>query len=181
MKSCDVTHQIIEAVACDIARCVEVDAVKALHNICVIGNLKIRDHRLAEFFDLHIVAVIRTERDGRIDDLRNEHHVLSDDLIGLSLDGVQLINAAVVRNLPLDLLCLFLLSLLHQGPDLFGDLFLLRADRVRLLLGSAALRVVLDHLVHQRELGILKFLFDILPDGVRIFTQKLYINHGFLL
>ena len=41
---------------------------------------------------------------------------------------------------------------------------------VRLLLDRAVLRVELDHLVDEVQLGVLTFLFDIFPDNVGVFT-----------
>ena len=58
MKTCDISHQIIETVSCNFSRCVKVDTIKTIHDICVIWDFKIRNDRFAEFFDLHVAAVI---------------------------------------------------------------------------------------------------------------------------
>ena len=49
MEPRDVAHKIIEAVSGDTSRAVEVDAVEALHDLRVIGDLKIRNDRLTVF------------------------------------------------------------------------------------------------------------------------------------
>ena len=170
MESGNVAHEVVETVAGDVACGVEVDAVEALHDICVVGNLKIGNDGLAEFLDLDVAAVVGSQRNGGIDDLRDQHHILADDLVSFSLDLVKLVQAAVVSDLCLDGLGLFLLALLHQAADLLGDLLFLGADLIRLLLGCAALGIIFDDLVHERELGILEFLLDVLSDGVGIFS-----------
>ena len=58
MKSCDVAHKIIESVACNASCAVKVDSFKALHNVGMIGNFKIGNNRLAEFFYFNVFAVI---------------------------------------------------------------------------------------------------------------------------
>ena len=56
----------------------------------MIRNIKIRDDRLAILLDLNVVSIIRSDRNGRIDDIGNHHHVLKDDLIRFLLNGVEL-------------------------------------------------------------------------------------------
>ena len=77
MQSCDITHQIVEAVSCYscLLRLRSIPS-KRLHDICMIRNLKIRNNRLAEFLDLYVLAVIFADRYARIDDVRNGHHDL---------------------------------------------------------------------------------------------------------
>ena len=74
MQTGNVSHKIIETVAGSPACGVHVDPIEALHDFRVIRNLIIRYHRFTETFDLHVAAVIRTEGNGRINDVRNEKH-----------------------------------------------------------------------------------------------------------
>ncbi len=76
MQAGDVTHQVIETVARNAAGSLEVDAVEGLHDISVVGDLEIRDDRLAEALALDVLGVIFPDRDGRIDDVRDDHHSL---------------------------------------------------------------------------------------------------------
>ena len=40
MKARDIAHQIIETVSCNFSGCIEVDSIKTIHDICVIGISK---------------------------------------------------------------------------------------------------------------------------------------------
>ena len=50
--------EIIEAISGYLSCSIQINAVKVFHNIGVIRNLKIRNQRLAELFDLYVLAVI---------------------------------------------------------------------------------------------------------------------------
>ena len=60
MKSGNIAHQIVEAVSCYSSGSIQINAVKTLHDICVVGDLKIRNHWLTELLDLYIFTVILT-------------------------------------------------------------------------------------------------------------------------
>ena len=156
---------------------------QALHDLCVIGDLKIRNDRLAVFLDLHIVGIIGADRNGRVDDVGNDHHILENDLIRFLLDLVEFFQA-VRHRVYLGFDCLYLghqgrilLGLAHQRADLFGEFVPISAELVRLVLRSASLLIILDHFVDERKLHVLKFLADILFNDLRILSQKLNINH----
>ena len=69
MEPGNIPHEVVEAVAGDPAGSVHVDAVEGLHDLGVVGDLKVGDHRLTEALDFHIVAVVRADRDGGINDI----------------------------------------------------------------------------------------------------------------
>ena len=171
MQSGDVAHQVVEAVARDLSRRVEVDAVESLHDVGVIGHLKIGHDRLAEALDLHVLAVVLADGDFLADDLRNLHHDLGDLGGQLCLLCFQLLE---LFRLTVDLVfqrhAFLALALRHQLADLLGDLVAVGAQVVCLLLCRAALRVQRDHLVDERQLAVLKFLFDVLFYRVGIFS-----------
>src|SRR5699024_599149 len=56
VKSCDIAHQIVEAVSSYSSGALQVDAVEALHDLCMVRNLKVRNYRLTEFLDLYVLA-----------------------------------------------------------------------------------------------------------------------------
>ena len=58
MKSCDVTHEIIESVSGYLSCAVKVDAVELLHDVNVIGYLKIGNNGLAKFLYFYVLAVV---------------------------------------------------------------------------------------------------------------------------
>ena len=76
MKTCNVSHQIIESITCNTSCAVKIDSVKVLHDICVIRNFEIRNNRLTEFLDFYVLTVIFTDRYRRINDVRDNHHIL---------------------------------------------------------------------------------------------------------
>ena len=76
MKSCDIAHQVIETISSYLSGTVQIDAVKFLHNLGVVRDLEIRYNRLAEALDLYVLAVVFTDRNTRINDVRDGHHNL---------------------------------------------------------------------------------------------------------
>ena len=76
VKSGNIAHQIVEAVSCYSSGSIQINAVKTLHDICVVGDLKIRNHWLTELLDLYIFTVILTDGYAWIDDIWDGHHDL---------------------------------------------------------------------------------------------------------
>ena len=180
MQSRDISLEVIEAVAGDPSGGIQIDTVKALHDLCVIRNLKIRHDRIAELLQLDIFGIILADRNLVRDHLRDDHHVLVDDFLRLFLDAVQFLQSLrVCRHLLLQSLGLFPFSFLHQRADLFADRVFLRTDAVSLCLCLSGLCILGDHFVYQRQFLILKLLPDVLFDRLRIFSDELNIEHNF--
>ena len=179
----DVAQQIVEAVAGHPARRVHVDAVEALHDLRMVRDVKIGDLRLAEALQLHIVGVVRPDGDAGVDHLGNHHHVLQDLLAQLLLQLLQLLQPVGVgldpglRGLRLRQPGRVLFGLSHQHPHLLGQRVARRAQVARLGDGGAVPPVQLHHLVHQRQLGVLEFLPDVLFYSLGILPDKFYIQH----
>ena len=122
MKTCDVSHQIIESVTCNTSCAVKVDSVKALHNICMIRNFEIRNNRLTEFLDLYVFAVIFTDRYRWINDVRDNHHVLEKFFFYFFFSCGKFLNASSGSSyLFLNFFCFFSLALSHKSTNLFGN------------------------------------------------------------
>ena len=180
METCNISHEIIEAVSCYLSCGVKVDAVHLFHNIRVIGNLKIGNVRLAEAFKLHIFAVVLSHGNGGVDDIGNSHHYLFDLFSKLGLLSFKLCKAvAEACYLSLCFLSLVLFALSHKSAYLFGDLVSVCSQFVSLLLCGTGLCVKLDNLVNKGKLAVLKFLFDIFLYNVGIFSDKFNIQHLF--
>ena len=180
----DVAEQVVEARAGDAARGVHVDAVEALHDLCVVGNFKIGDLRLAEALDLDIAAVVRADGDAGVDDVRDQQHDLVDLLLILLFELFKLGQAVGVRlDGRLDLFGLFelarvLLRLTHQHADLLREGVAAGAQLARLGDGGAVLGVELDDLVDEGELFVLELLLDVFLDLIGIFPQEFHIQHN---
>ena len=120
MKSCNISHKIIESVSGHLSCTVKVDSVQFFHYIGMIRYLKIRNKRLTELFDFYILTVILTYRYARIDNVRNGHHILFDLLFKLCFNRLKfckLLSKACYRCLYL--LGLFFLALRHKCTDFF--------------------------------------------------------------
>ena len=76
VKSGNITHQIVKAIPGHFSGSVQINAVKTLHNVCMVRNLKLRNCRLSELFDLYILAVIFSNGDAWVNDIRDRHHDL---------------------------------------------------------------------------------------------------------
>ena len=180
MDSGRIPNQIIKAISAGTPCRILIKAIDAVQYISVVWHLKIRHHRLSVFFDFHVLAVILTDRNGIINDVRYDHHDFRDFFLKLRLQGFQFRKPfGVSRHLRFLFLCLSLLSLGHQRTDFFGYLILGCAKVIPLLLGLSALCVQGYHFVHQGKLFLLEFLPDILLYNIGILSQKLNINHGF--
>ena len=185
----NVAHEIIEARAGDAPGSVHIHAVEALHDLGVIGDLKRGKLRFAEAFDLDVGAVVRTDGNAGVNDVRNEQHDLVDLLLIFRLQLLAFGKPRIVR-----------LDRLHVGIDLClnGGLFLVGgffqpAEQRSVCLGQrvapgaqlaclgdggAVFRVEPDHLVNEGKLFLLKLLLDVFLDQIGIFPQKLHIKHG---
>ena len=184
----DVAQQIVKAHTGDAAGGILVDAVEGLHDIDVVRDLKIGHDGLAEALDLDVMAVVRADGDGGIDDVRDHIHDLAQLVLGLGLLLFEL-GAAVVVGL--DLGIIFLDLLLELGLLCLVRLFELAVERpvglreliagglqlLAFLLGRALLRVEADGLVDERQLFILELFPDVFADCIRIFPQKSDIDH----
>ena len=173
MQARDIALEIVETVARGAARSVQIDAVKGLHDVHMVGDLIIRHNRITKFFQLHIFRIVFADRDRGVDDVRNDHHAALDLLregLFIRLELLHLVRHCL--DLGLDLFGLFLLALGHQAADLLGLLVAHRAQLVAAGLGCAELGVKVDDLVHERQLLILKFLLDVLLDCFRVLADK---------
>ena len=71
MKSCNISHKVIESISGYFSGTFKVDSIKAFHNICMIWNFVIRYDRLTEFFNFNILAVVFSNWYRRIDNIWN--------------------------------------------------------------------------------------------------------------
>ena len=178
MQTGYITLEVIEAVAAGTAGAVQINAVQALHNIYMIGDLIVGNQRLAELFQLHIFAVVLTDRHRGIDHLRNDHHSLLDLGFQLGFQSFQLFHLLTHGSgTGLYFLSLVLLALSHQAADLLGERVAFTAQAVCLGLCLTVLLVEFQHLIHQNELLVLELLLDVLLDCVRICSDELDIQH----
>ena len=174
MKPGNIPHQIVETIPGHFPGAVEVNTVKALHNIRVVGDFKIRDRRLPILLNLHVLTVIPADGHAGINYVGNAHHDrynLFSQLLFLLLQPCK--ARGVLRHLLFKRLCLLFLSLAHQRADLLGYLIFPGAQIIRFLFHRPVLYIQLNDLIHQAKLAVLKFIPDILLHSLRIFPDKL--------
>ena len=189
VQACDVAQQVVEAVTGHAACGVHIDAVKALHDLGVVRDGEIRHHRLAEALGFHVIGIVRADGHAGVDHLGNGVHDLLNaggqcllfllqlcHLVGVRLDGGVV---GVDLCLQLSLLCLVgaLLQLTEQRAIGLAQLVAGGLQGLHFLQGCAVLGILFDDLVHQRQLCILKLLFDVFLNGVRVLADKFDIQH----
>ena len=180
----NVTQQVVEAGAGDTAGGVHINAVKALHNVRVIGDGEVRHLGLAEALDLYVGGIVRADGHGGVNDLGDLEHDVVDLLVQLSFQLFQsgqplsLIGDLLLHSLGLSQLAGVLLGLTHQHADLLAQAVAVGTELVRLLNVGPALAVQLDDLIHQRQLLVLKLLLDVFLHNVGIFPDKLNVEHS---
>ena len=185
----DVPQQVVKPAAGDPGGSVHVDAVKPLHNVRVVGDLKLRHRGLAKALHLHVAAVVLADGHGGVDHLGDDHHDFVQRrlrvlLLGLQLGhalGISLYGGVVGVDLDLKLrlfglVCAFF-QLAEQGPVGLRQLVALRLQSLAVSNGLASLGIQGDGLVHQGQLGVLKFLADVLFYQVGIFPHKSNVQH----
>ena len=183
----NVAHQIVEAVAGHAASRIHVDAVEGLHDLGVVGDVKVGGDRLTEALHLHIGGVIGADGHGGINDVGDLEHDVTDLLGQLRLQSLQLgQTVGVGLDLGLGLLSLLelggvLLGLAHQDAHLLAEGVALGAQVLSLGNGGTVLAVQLQHFVHQGQLLILELLLDVFLYHVGVFPDKLDIQHGLFL
>ena len=183
-----VSQQVVEAVSRHPACGVHVDAVQPLHDLRVIGDLKLRHDRLSEGFPLYVGGIIRSDGHRRVDDIRDRQQDLVDFRLQLRLPGLQLRQPLGVGfHLRLDGLGLLqlgrvLFRLTHEHAHLFAEGVSLGPELAGLGNGSSVFSVQRQDLVYQGELLILEFLLDVFFYNIGVFADKLNIKQGrFLL
>ena len=135
MKPCNIAAKVIEAVARDVSCGVKVDAVEALHDVGVVGNIEVGHYRLAVLRDLDVFAVVLADGHGGVDDIRYNHHYLGYLLGVFGFETLALGKSlGEFRYLGFGCHGLVLLALSHQSAYLLGDLVSVCSEGVRLLL-----------------------------------------------
>ncbi len=62
MQSCNITSEIIEAVAGSFSCGIEVNSFEFFHNIDMIGNFKVRGKGFAKLLDFDVFGVVLADR-----------------------------------------------------------------------------------------------------------------------
>ena len=158
----------------------------------MIRNLIIRYHRLAKPFDFNIAAVVRTEGNGRIDDVRNQKH----SFVKIFLIGFfQLLECGQAFIVGLDGGHIGVNFCLNGGFFFLGGLLQFAEERSVCLAepvslcaqfaclsdSGAVFCIQINDLIHQRKLCVLIFLSNIFLYNIRVFPNKSDIEHFFLL
>ena len=181
MEPRDIPRQVIEPLSRGAAGGIDVDAVELFQNVEMIRDLEIGHLRLAEPLELDVFAVVPAYGHVGRDDVGYGHHVLFQipfDLRGFRFDGRETLR--VRDDLRLDFFGFLFIALLHQHADLFGKGVSGGAQSIAFGDQRAALRIELRHLIYERELFVLKLLFDVFLYQIGICSDKIDIDHNLL-
>ena len=182
MESCYVAHEIVEAVSGNSARRIKVYAMESFHNVGVIRNLKIGDHRVAEAFTFDIFAVVLADRYRFVDNVRYAHHYRLDFFLDLVFTGGKLVDfAAQFGRLYLHGFGFILFALRHKTADKLGGFVSFCSESFDLCLYCAVFRVESENLVNKLDLVVLELVSHVLSDHFGVFAYKLDINHRGLI
>ena len=177
----NVAAKVVEAVAAGFPCAVYVNAVELLHNLHMVGHLKVRHNGLAETLHLYVFVVVPADGHRFVNDIGNHQHDFANPSLQIGFQGFGLGKfLGKLCNLRLLRLRFLLLPLCHQPADSLADGLALVPQCIALHLGFSVLLVQFHNLVHQRQLFILKFLFDVFLDQFRICPDQLHINHDLL-
>ena len=155
----------------------------------MVRDGEIGHDRLTEALCLDVVGVVRADGHAGVDHLGDGVHDLLNACGELGLLGFQLCHlvgvcldggvVGVDLCLQLSLLCLVgaLLQLAEQRAVGLAQLVAGGLQGLHFLQGCTVLGILFDDLVHQRQLCILKLLFDVFLNGVRVLADKFDIQH----
>ena len=183
MQAGNITQQIVETVAGYPTGCVQINAVEGFHNLGVVGNGVLGHNGVAETLHFHVAAVVRSQRYALVDNLGNHQHNLVNLCLQLALFCLQLSQTVSVflhfflHSLSLSQLAGVFFGLTHEHTDLLGQGIARGTQLLCLLNGSAQLLVQSNDLVYQRQLFILKLLFDVFFYQFRIFPDQFHVQH----
>ena len=173
VQSCDIAHQVVETVTSYFSSAVQVDAAEAFHNICVVRDFEIRNNGFAESFYFHVFAVVFTDGNGRIDDVRNGHHDFFDAFFYIFFFCCQFVNAfCISSDLCFYFFGFFFFAFCHQTADLFGQFISLCTQSFYFLFDGSVFLIQFDNFVYQRQFAVLEFLTDIFLNDFRVFSYK---------
>ena len=178
MQPGDIALQVVKAVAAGLAGGIQLNARQALHDVHMVGDLKIGGHRLAKALDLHILRVAAADWHARVNDLGDLKHLFT-DLFGVpGFIDFQLRQLLLhVLDLLLDFFGLLLFAALHHAADLLGEAVALSAQEIGPLDRLTVEPVQLGDFIHQRELVILELLFDVFLHQIRVVAYQVDIDH----
>ena len=188
----NVAQQVVEALASHAACGIHINAVKALHDLGVVRDLKIRHHRLAKALCFHIAAVVRADGHAGVDHLGDGVQDLLDACSQLLLLGLQLCHTVCICldrcivgvDLCLDsrLLSLIgtLLQLAVQGAVGLAELIAGSLQVLHLFQALPVSGILLNDLVHQGQLMLLELFADVFLHRIRVLPDKLDIQHDVL-
>ena len=151
MQPCNIAHQIVKSITGNLSCTVHINPAETFHDLCMIGNLEVGNHRLAKPLNFNVFTVVFSDRHGRIYDIRNSHHILFQLLFHFFFFyGKSFYPVCIFRNLTFQFFCFFLFSLRHQTADLLGNLILFCTERFYLLFDLPVPGIQLQDLINQR-------------------------------
>ena len=119
-----------------------------------------------------------TDRHGGVDDVGNDEHNIADFFLQFGFQSFAFGQTlGKLRHFGFFRLGFLTLALRHQRADALGNLVAVGAKTVGLLHDGAQFLVERNDFIDERELGVLKFLADIVLDDIGVFPKESDVQH----
>ena len=149
VKSCDITHEIIESISSHSSSCIKINTMKSFHYICVIWNFKIWNNWITVFLDFYIFRIIFSDRYCIINDLRNDHHLLKYFIIYFFLSSFKFFKSfSTLSYFFFHCHCFFFFTLSHECTDFFRNLIFLCSKIISFLLNCSSLIIQFHYFIY---------------------------------
>ena len=180
VQSCNIAHQIIESVPRYSVSRIQIDAIKAFHDIRMIWDLIIRNERIAKPLYFNVFTIIFTNRNRWVDHLRDDHHLFFEFCFYFFFAGRQLIDPGIVPgDFCFYFFCFIFKALPHELSDFLGNLVFICSECFHFRFDVSVFSIQSDHGINQRELLILILLPDIFFYSFCVLTNKFNVQHYF--
>ena len=173
VQSCDIAHQVVEAVTSNFSCGIQIDTVEGFHDVCVVRNFEIRNNGFAEFFIFYVFAVVFTNGNCRIDDVRDCHHDHFDSFFNFFFFYCQFFcSCSVSSDHSFYFFSFFFFAFCHQTADLFGQFVSFCTQSFNFLFDRSVFFIQFQNFVYQRQFLILEFFTDVFFYHFRVFSYK---------
>ena len=171
MKTCNISHQIIETISGNLSCTFKIDSVEFFHNFCMVWDFKVRNNRFAKFFNFDILAVVFTDRYRWIDDIWDNHHIFFDFCFNFFFFSRKFFHTgSVFLNFFLKLFCFLFFAMSHACTDFFGNFIFLSTECFYFAFDFTVSLVKFDYFIYKWKLFILEFFLDVFFYNIRVLS-----------
>ena len=178
VQPCNISAQIIEAIAAGLSCSIQINTMQFLHNINMIRNREIGNNRFSKAFYFYIFAVVSADRYRWINEVWNLHHGFPNLAFQLCFQLLLFFQlCANCSNLCLYSFGFFLFALSHEAANLLAERLSLPTQRIALYLGFPVLLIHGNNFIDQRQLFVLELFLQVFFYQLRFSPEPFDINH----